>query len=147
MATRRKRKKPGRKPGPRCVVLRCKRRPVRRGLCNTHLLREADAAFSRFIRARDGACVKCGGRDYLQTMHIISRRYRQVRWNSNNALAGCRKCHTYFEHRPLEWQRFINDRANLGMGKTWDARRREALDGTADWRDLAQDWIGEGYPA
>lgn len=131
---------------PRCVVQRCNRRVARRGLCATHLLREADAAFSRFIRARDVCCLKCASRENLQCAHIISRRYRQLRWDSRNAMALCRSCHVYFEHRPLEWQEHINHLAFSLNQQSWDERRREALTLKHDWRDLAQNWIGEGYP-
>ncbi len=128
-----------RQKAPRCSVRRCKRRPVKVGLCNTHLLREADAAFSQFIRRRDRSCWRCGSRDGLQCMHIISRRYRALRWDERNAVAGCLKCHTYFTHRPLEWEAWIDSK--LGAG-TWAQLRKEALAGVMDWRELAAEWIG-----
>ncbi len=87
----------------------------------------------------------CGSTQSLQCAHIIPRGYRQVRWDSRNAMTLCAKHHVYYEHRPLEWQAWINERASRGDGKPWHERRLEALEIKADWRDLAQDWIGEGY--
>lgn len=137
-----KRKRRKRKStAPRCDVLRCTRRPVRAGLCATHLRQKADAAFSRHIRERDGRCRICNRGPAAQCCHIVSRNYRQVRWNEANAVAGCAKCHVKFTHRPLEWIDWID--ATFGDG-TYERLRREALDGTADWRDLAAEWIGDG---
>jgi len=118
----------GRRAAPRCAVPGCKRRPVALGFCNTHLLRRADAVFSQYIRHRDGRCMKCGSGERLQCAHIISRRYRGPRWDTGNAVCLCARCHTYYEHRPLEWQDEWSD---------WDIRRREALDWSGDWRELA----------
>jgi hypothetical protein len=70
--------------------------------------KRADALFSAAIRAR-GKCelapmrpeTKCSG--VLQTCHLISRRYRAIRWSELNAMAGCQAHHMYFTHHPLEW--------------------------------------------
>jgi hypothetical protein len=89
--------------------------------------KRADALFSKLIRSR-GFCelaemrpeTECSGA--LQCCHIISRRYRSIRWDENNALAGCQAHHTYFTHRPLEWEEAIAD-AKLG----WSDIRFRAL--------------------
>ncbi len=120
-----------------CSVLRCKRRLAAAGLCGTHLLQKADKVFSLYIRQRDGRCVRCGKADGLQCMHIISRRYRAVRWNDLNAMAGCMACHVFYTHRPLEWIEFV-DRIR-GNG-TWDRLRGKALD-IPDWKALAVECI------
>lgn len=72
---------------------------------------KADAAFSRYIRDRDGKCMgagsgpRCSGA--LQCAHIISRRYRAIRWDEANAMALCQAHHMFWTHRPLEWQAWL----------------------------------------
>jgi 5-methylcytosine-specific restriction endonuclease McrA len=100
-------------------------------------MQEADAYFSKFIRARDGACVSCGVTDHLQCAHIHSRSYKAIRTNADNAVALCRSCHTRFTHRPIEWRLFI-DNYQPGL---WDdladiALRYERV----DWKAEAAYW-------
>jgi hypothetical protein len=74
--------------------------------------KKADAAFSKLIRSR-GICelapmrpeTECSGP--LQCCHRVSRRYRAVRWNTLNAMAGCAAHHMYFTHHPLEWDQAL----------------------------------------
>jgi hypothetical protein len=63
----------------------------------------ADVLFSRLIRDRDHACVRCGEVNNLQCAHIWSRRYRALRWRFENAITLCQGCHLYFTLRPAEW--------------------------------------------
>jgi 5-methylcytosine-specific restriction endonuclease McrA len=89
-------------------------------------LKTADAMFSKQIRARDGRCMgqgsgpACSG--YLQCAHIISRRYRAVRWDEANAIALCQAHHVYWTHRPLEWQVWV-----FNQGIDYPSLRRRAL--------------------
>jgi len=90
-----------------CSVRGCTRRPTVGGVCKSHGTLEADRLFSLFVRGRDRRCiaegafgVRCNGN--LQTMHLISRRYKAVRWNPQNARAGCAAHHTYLTLHPLE---------------------------------------------
>lgn len=132
------RKRKRRAERARCSVRGCRRRPVLANLCNTHLLRKADAGFSAFIRKRDGRCVRCRSSYGLQCMHIVSRRYRATRFDPENAAAGCTRCHVYFTHRPLEWEVFVDECFGAG---TWARLREKALEGTDDWKELAVPWI------
>jgi hypothetical protein len=68
---------------------------------------KADRLFSLIIRERDKACRRCGTTESLQCAHIVSRRYHAVRWSLDNAIALCAGCHIYFTHRPIEWERAI----------------------------------------
>jgi hypothetical protein len=96
----------------------------------------ADALFSKRVRAR-GFCeiagfddLRCAG--YLQTCHLISRRYLSVRFEEANAVAGCSAHHVYYTHHPLEWDEFC--KAFLGAN-AWARMRRRAMDarGTPDY--------------
>lgn len=88
-------------------------------------LSAADALFSKNVRAR-GLCwgqgrTKFDCKGNLQCAHIISRRYRAIRWDEDNAVALCAAHHLYWTHRPLEWQEL--------WGDTYDVLRRRALNG------------------
>src|SRR4051812_24990057 len=72
--------------------------------------RLADKLFSLIVRARQ-ACMfhagvsECAGP--LQTCHIVSRTYRSVRWDEDNAYCMCAGAHRLMTNRPLEWERFV----------------------------------------
>lgn len=123
---------------PRCSVRGCKKRIAAAGLCNTHLMRKADQAFSRYIRERDGACQRCAERDGLQCAHIVSRRYRVTRWDEDNAMALCMRCHVYFTHRPLEWENFIDAEWDYFW---FELRKRALVTDPPDWKELAVPWV------
>jgi 5-methylcytosine-specific restriction endonuclease McrA len=74
-------------------------------------LHDADKLFSQYIRTRDGwQCRICGGIESIQCGHLVSRRYRALRWNPDNAIAICAKDHVFYTHRPLEWDATIEER-------------------------------------
>ena len=70
------------------------------------LEKKADALFRDIVKS-DGICEKCGSREFLQCAHVVSRSYKQVRWDFNNAYCLCRKCHVSFTHHPLEWEDWV----------------------------------------
>jgi hypothetical protein len=62
-----------------------------------------DKLFSKYIRLRDGKCMRCGNKNtILQCMHFHGRRKKTVRWDEDNACAGCYGCHSYLDSNPLE---------------------------------------------
>lgn len=89
----------------------------------------ADKAFSLFIRERDGRCraaatlFVCGG--HLQCAHLVSRRYRALRWSEQGAITLCQAHHVYYTHHPLEWQEWINVVQPTGLD--WDELTHLAL--------------------
>jgi len=70
--------------------------------------KKCDKLFADKIKSR-GRCQKCSKKDYLQCAHIISRRYKQIRWDLDNAVCLCRGCHVYFTHHPIEWELWVKD--------------------------------------
>lgn len=104
---------------------------------SNHMAR-ADQAFSKYIRARDGECVADGEHaGNLQCAHIISRSYRSIRVNPDNAVCLCARHHLYFTHRPLEWHDWVEAR----FPGRWDELKREALKySKVDWRFQAAYW-------
>lgn len=74
-------------------------------------LHDADRLFSQYVRGRDGwACVRCHSPFSPQCAHLISRSYRAIRWNPENATTLCQSCHVFFTHRPLEWIDWCEER-------------------------------------
>ena len=63
------------------------------------MVKKLDVIFSKFIRGRDGKCLRCGKTENLQCSHISSRKSLSGRWNDKNAIALCYACHFYFWHK------------------------------------------------
>lgn len=98
-------------------------------------MRRCDAVFSKLVRAI-GYCEAgpifgnrsgpyCSGP--LQCAHIVSRSYRALRWDKDNAMCLCAAHHMYFTHRPIEWELFCVD--ELGQD-AYDDLKRRALEAT-----------------
>jgi hypothetical protein len=94
-------------------------------MTKTSALAKADTLFSRSVRGKlggrcyaEGQMFECKG--YIQCCHIISRRYRAVRWIEENAEPMCAAHHLWYTHHPLEWQDFIGE-------DRWEDLRYRAL--------------------
>lgn len=68
-------------------------------LDNKRLIIELDRMVSEMVKSRDQCCMRCGRSGLLDWSHIISRRYKHLRWDYDNSFALCRACHLYFWHR------------------------------------------------
>lgn len=81
-----------------------KRKPMRK---KPSPMAAADKLFSQLVRER-GYCAAGGERfdcaGNLQCCHVVSRRYRAIRWDLSNAIPMCAAHHIYFTHHPLEWE-------------------------------------------
>lgn len=112
--------------GKRACEARGCRKPARYiRWCPRHAVRLADALFGAAVRAA-GSCARCGSRVNLQCAHVISRRYRAVRWRLENAVCLCARCHIYFSHRPLEWEVWVKERNGA---RQYESLKRRALTG------------------
>lgn len=92
-------------------------------------MRKADVLFSKLVRDRDGGCVAVGTdmtecKGNLQCAHIHSRSYKSIRTNFENAVTLCAAHHTFYTHRPLEWEEWV--RTQLG-DERWESLRAIAL--------------------
>ena len=57
---------------------------------------KADNEFSKWIRRRDGKCLRCGTTDNLSNSHFWSREKSALRYEPDNCIALCTwKCHIY----------------------------------------------------
>jgi hypothetical protein len=88
---------------------------------------KADKLFSAHIRsagrcfARGQGPTECNGN--LQCCHVMSRRYRAIRWNEDNAVCMCAAHHYYYTNKPLEWEQLCRDDPWID----WDDLRHCAL--------------------
>lgn len=74
----------------------------------SRLIKKLDMLFSKKIRERDGACLRCGKSGNLQCAHLISRTYKHLRWNERNCITLCYACHIHWSHRnPLEFSEWL----------------------------------------
>ncbi len=93
---------------------------------------KCDAIFSKIIRKRN-ICERCGSKDWLQTSHIISRRFSATRTDIENAQCLCAKCHRFFTDHPVEFGRWIFK--SVGE-EHYDALKRKSEAVTKmDWDD------------
>lgn len=58
-------------------------------------LTKTDAEFSKFIRARDGKCMRCGSLEGLTCSHFWVRQHKSVRFDPDNCIALCWPCHSF----------------------------------------------------
>lgn len=57
---------------------------------------KADTEFSKFIRERDGKCLRCGTTQDLTNSHFWSRANSSLRYEPDNCVTLCRwKCHFF----------------------------------------------------
>lgn len=76
------------------------------------LKKALDKEFGRIVRAR-GMCAKCqkGAEEVgLQCAHIFSRKNMSVRWDFENALSLCWRCHFHWAHKePIQFYEFVEE--------------------------------------
>ena len=56
-------------------------------------VKKADTLFSKYIRERDGKCVRCGKTEYLQCSHFWPRAISATRFDPENCDTLCYGCH------------------------------------------------------
>jgi hypothetical protein len=102
------------------------------------LVRKLDKLFSEIIRSQ-GMCDKCGKRESLQCSHVLSRRHLQTRWDLENALCLCTRCHLYWQHKePHEFVRWFDEKfgGNLYDELKKRANRISKIDYETKYNDL-----------
>jgi len=80
-----------------------KNKPTKRSLT-----RKLDKLISEMVRAR-GYCAWCHKTDGLETAHIFSRKYRNLRWNLTNLLCLCHTHHFFAHSNPILFAEFVKD--------------------------------------
>jgi hypothetical protein len=64
-----------------------------------------DKLVGSFYRSKP--CEKCGSRNYVQWVHIRSRKYLSVRWEPANNLSLCAGCHRWAHDQPDAFTKWI----------------------------------------
>lgn len=64
--------------------------------------KKADTEFSKWIRARDGKCIRCGKTEFLQNSHYWARANSATRYHPDNCIALCYGCH--YGNRIQGWE-------------------------------------------
>ena len=71
------------------------------------MIKLLDKLASQIVR-NHGACEICGRKDTLAAAHIFSRRNFNVRWDLENLLCLCYRCHFHFAHKePILFTEFV----------------------------------------
>jgi len=71
-------------------------------------IKKLDKAWSEAIRWRDTYCQKCGSEERLSAAHLFSRTNRSVRWDLDNGICLCYRCHIHWSHKePIEFVRWL----------------------------------------
>lgn len=110
---------------------------------------KCDVLFSKIIRQRS-SCERCGSKDWLQTSHIISRRFSATRTDIENAQCLCAKCHRFFTDHPVEFGRWVFE--SIGEDAYDRLKRKSEAVTKTDWdaelerlkkiyENLQNDWI------
>jgi len=73
----------------------------------SYLKNKADKLFSLFVRSLDH-CERDGEVNNLQTAHIYSRRYVNLRYDIFNVLCLCSRCHRWAHDNPLDFVAWFN---------------------------------------
>jgi 5-methylcytosine-specific restriction endonuclease McrA len=63
------------------------------------LTKKLDKLCSEIVRSK-GVCERCGSVKSLQCCHIFSRTYRSTRWDLDNLICMCAKCHFWSHKNP-----------------------------------------------
>jgi hypothetical protein len=59
---------------------------------------------------RSKPCEKCGSTNYVQWVHIRSRKYLSVRWEETNNLSLCAGCHRWAHDQPDAFTKWIDNK-------------------------------------
>ena len=74
--------------------------------------KSCDRLFSQIIRSL-GFCVRCGSKQNLQCCHIYSRKYNSVRFDEQNAVCLCARCHRWGHDNPTDFTKWLETFINL----------------------------------
>lgn len=70
----------------------------------------------------------------MEAAHIYSRSYKSVRWDTNNILCLCFRCHLHFTGNPLDFERWLQGYLGQGFLDLLNEKRRSIQKDTAAYR-------------
>ena len=93
------------------------------------LKKEADIAFSRYIRARDkNICFTCGRKmegNHSQCGHFVPRQYNSTRYSEKNCNCQCYACNMLYNGQPDIYALNLQKKYGEGIIKELNALRRQ----------------------
>ena len=92
---------------------------------------KCDKLTTEILKLRFDRCQRCGSREWLQTSHIVSRRYSATRCLQANVQLLCAKCHRYFTDWPREFSKWITD--SIGSDNYEELKRLAETPTKMDW--------------
>ena len=103
-------------------------------------MKRADAAFGKGVRSV-GYCEsdRPDHKGNLQCAHIISRSYKAIRTDPDNALCLCQGCHMFYTNHVLEWEDWID---TTFPGRRTELRVKALAYEKVDWKKQAVYWEG-----
>lgn len=128
-------------PIPKSVTAKKPRKGLKpqRGTSTAALKRKAVKLHSEYVRARDGACVRCGGTYRLQCAHMVRRTYAATVTDEMNARALCGGCHIFIDSHHWEAVKFWSEQFGVAH---YEATRNKAYAGKGKVM-LDEFWKGE----
>lgn len=98
--------------------------------------KKCDDLYSKIIRSR-GYCERCGGTEWLQTAHIISRRFSNTRCDLRNAWCLDARCHRRLTDWPREHSQYITETIGSEVYEELKAKA-ESLE-KVSWEDIYEE--------
>lgn len=78
----------------------------RKGIWST---KTADSYFSKYIRERDGKCLRCGTTENLTCSHYFRRGISATRYDPKNNITLCAECHAEWEGPKKEYTQLMRN--------------------------------------
>lgn len=89
----------------------CGKPAVIQDWCRSHAADEADRRFRVLVKLRDPHCRARRNRECLvmttDCAHIFTRWRWQTRWDPDNAVGLCRRCHAWYTDHPNQWEEWV----------------------------------------
>lgn len=84
--------------------------------------KEKDKQWAREVKERDHNTCRIGMSEYCtgratDACHIFTRRFKALRWDINNGIAGCRSCHTWSEQNSRVFEKLVQ---HIVGAKVWN---------------------------
>jgi len=65
------------------------------------LIRKVDFYFAKYIKSKRSECELCKNKENLQIHHLFSRKNYSLRWDEDNVIVVCPRCHFWCHQNTL----------------------------------------------
>jgi len=91
------------------------KRPRKKTVTRSQLVKKLDSVFSQYIRQRDDlkGCITCGvvkPVSEMQNCHFYSRGRLPTRWDETNCHSGCYRCNVLLKGNYINYTKYMIDR-------------------------------------